>query len=75
MSENIRVESVIVPELKFGDVQRHIFGAHLVERADHAALEDRPETLNRIGVNCPDHILLAVMIDQGFRQRNGLRQS
>jgi hypothetical protein len=50
-AENIRVMPIIVSELKFRDVKRHIFGAHLVERADNAALEDRPEALNRIRVN------------------------
>jgi hypothetical protein len=42
-SENVVIEAVVVAELKFGDVERHIFGADLVERADDAALEDAPE--------------------------------
>ena len=58
-SENIRVEAVVVAELKFRDVQRHIFGADFVERADHAALEDRPEAFNRVGVDRADDVLLA----------------
>src|SRR5882724_1601012 len=41
-SENVVIEAVVVAELKFGDVERHIFGADLVERADDAALEDAP---------------------------------
>jgi hypothetical protein len=52
--ENVRVIAIIISELKFRDVQRHIFCAHFVERADHAAFEDRPEALNRVGVDRTD---------------------
>jgi hypothetical protein len=34
-SENVGIEPIVVAELKFRDVERHIFGAHLVERADN----------------------------------------
>jgi hypothetical protein len=44
-SENVRITAVVISELKFGDIQRHIFGTHFVECADNAALEDRPKTL------------------------------
>lgn len=50
-SKNIRVHSVVVAELKFRDVERHVFGAHLVERADRAAFEDRPEAFDGVGVD------------------------
>ena len=49
--KHVAVHAVIVLELKFSDIQRHIFGAHLVERADHAAFEDRPEIFDRVGVD------------------------
>src|SRR5579883_2123484 len=38
--EDIDVFAVVIPELKFRDVQRQILAADLVECADHAALED-----------------------------------
>ena len=38
-SEDVRVLPIIVAELKLGDIERHIFSAHFVERADHAALK------------------------------------
>jgi hypothetical protein len=60
-TEDVRILAIIVAELKLRDVQRHIFGAHLVERVDHAALEDRPETFNRVGVNRADHVVLAAL--------------
>lgn len=62
-SENIRVHAVIVAELELSDVQRHIFLADLVERADDTALEDRPEAFNRVGVNCTYNVLAKVVLD------------
>jgi hypothetical protein len=63
--ENINIEPIVVAGLKFRDIQRHIFGAHLVvERADYTAFEDRPKAFNRVGVNRADNVLLAVMIDR-----------
>src|ERR1700682_3697120 len=43
LAEDVLILAIIVTELKFGDVERQIFGADLVESADNAALEDRPE--------------------------------
>ena len=63
-SENIGVLPIVIPELKLCNVQGHIFGTHLVESANNAAFEDRPETLNRIGMNRADDVLLAVVIDR-----------
>lgn len=57
--------AVVVAELKFRDVQRHIFGADFVERADHTAFEDRPESFDRIRVYCTDYVLLGTMVNAG----------
>src|SRR5437016_7511175 len=64
-SENVSVVSVIIPELKFSDVQMHVLAAHLMECADNAALEDRPETLNRLSVDRANYILALGMINEG----------
>lgn len=37
-TEYVGIVPVVVAELKFRDVQREIFGADFMERADHAAL-------------------------------------
>jgi hypothetical protein len=66
-SENIRVVPIVISELKFRDVERHIFCAHLVERADHATLEDRPEAFNCVGVNRADNVLLAMVVNGSVR--------
>ena len=48
-SENIFIKPIIIAELKFRDVQREIFLADFVERADHTALNQRPEAFDCIG--------------------------
>ena len=40
-AENIIIETVVISELKFRDVQRQIFAADFVEASDDAALEAR----------------------------------
>jgi hypothetical protein len=66
--KHIRVHPVVVPKLKFRDIERHIFGAHLVERADNAALEDAPKTLNRVRVNRTDNVLVRLVINLLVRE-------
>jgi hypothetical protein len=43
--------------LEFGDIERHKFGAHFMEAANEPSFEDRPETFNRVRVDCPDNEL------------------
>ena len=52
-SENIDVLTVVMPELKFSDVQRKIFAADLVIGADNTALEDAPKAFNQINPSSP----------------------
>lgn len=39
--------AIVVAELKLRNIERHIFGAHFMERADHAAFEGR--SVRRVG--------------------------
>jgi hypothetical protein len=64
-TEDVRIGAVIIAELKLGDIQWQIFGAHFVECSDHAALEDRPEALNRVRVNRANHILMFAVVNAG----------
>jgi hypothetical protein len=66
-SENVRVLPVIIAELEFCNIKRHIFSAHFVERADDAALEDRPDPLDGLSVNCADDILPLRMVNSHVR--------
>ena len=62
-SEDVRILSIIIAELELGDIERHIFAAHFVECADHAALENRPEAFDGFGVNRADDILTSRMVN------------
>jgi hypothetical protein len=62
-SENVRVIPIVIAELELGDIQRHIFSAHFVERADHAALEDRPEAFDGLSVDSSDDILASGVVN------------
>ena len=56
--------TVILSELKLGNVQMQILPADHMKRSDNAALQDRPEALNRISVNCTDNVLANGMVDR-----------
>jgi hypothetical protein len=62
-SENVRILPVVISELELGNIERHIFAAHFVERADHAALENRPEAFDGLCVNCSNDILASRMVN------------
>src|ERR1700722_4250261 len=65
--EDIGVAAVIVPPFEFGNVKRQIFGADVVERADNAALQERPETVNRLSVNVAAHVFAGAVVDDLVR--------
>jgi hypothetical protein len=67
-AEDIRVFPVIVAELELCDVQRQILFADFVETTHDAALEDRPEALDGVGVNCANNMLACGMIDHAMRK-------
>jgi hypothetical protein len=62
-SEDICVLPVVVTELEFCNIERHIFPAHFVECADHATLEDRPKAFDGLSVDRSDDILTARMVN------------
>src|ERR1700731_788149 len=63
--ENVGIMPVIVAELEFRDVERHVFLADLVEAADDPALENRPEAFDGLSVDGSDNVFPRRMID-GF---------
>jgi hypothetical protein len=66
-AKDIRVQAVIIAELKLGDIERQVLFADLVDGPDHAALDQRPEPLDRVRVDGADDILPLRMIDDGAR--------
>ena len=63
-SEDVRIGAVVVAELKFRDIERHVFGADFVEAANDTSLKDAPKAFNRVGMERADNVLLAVVIDR-----------
>jgi len=68
-AENIRVVPIVVAELKFGDVERQIFAADLVETADDATLQQRPEAVDCPGVDNAVNVLLCRMPHKPMGER------
>jgi hypothetical protein len=68
-TKDVSVLPIVVTELKFRNVQRHILLTDLVECADNAALDDRPEAFNRIGMNGTDDIFVGFMPHKGTRKK------
>jgi hypothetical protein len=67
LAKDIRVFSVIVAELELGDVQRQVLGTDLMKRTDDTALEDRPETLDGLGMDRTDDVLAFSVVDDPVR--------
>jgi hypothetical protein len=68
LAEDVRIIPVVVAELKLRDVERQVLGADLVKRADHVALEDRPEALDRVRVDRADDVLALAGINDAVRE-------
>ena len=68
--KDIRVQSVILAELELGDIERQVLFADFVESSDHAALDQRPEALNRVRVDGADAVLTVGVVD---RKEKGVR--
>ena len=66
-AEDVRIGAVVTPELKPGDIQRHIFSVHLVECAGDATIDDRPKALNCFGVDRADRVLMLLVLYSNAR--------
>jgi hypothetical protein len=66
-AEDVAVLAIVVAELELRNIQRQVFLADLVERADTAPFEDRPEAFNRVRVNCTNDVFAAAVLDDGVR--------
>src|ERR1700722_249280 len=61
-SEDIGVMAVVVPELKFSDVERQVFLADLVIAANDPALEDAPKAFNCVGMDSSDDVFASSVL-------------
>src|SRR5262245_21614167 len=66
-SEDVPIAAVIIPKLELSNIERQIFPAYFMKRADHATFEDRPEAFNRVRMNRADDVLARGMVDATVR--------
>src|ERR1041384_842528 len=64
--EYVRILAVIVAELELRNIQRQILLANLVESTNHAALNQRPEAFDCVGVDRADNVFTRTMIDNAM---------
>jgi hypothetical protein len=69
LKEKIWIIPLVEPELKFVQVERQIGLTYLVIRPDDAALEQRPESFNRVCMNDAAHVFATAVADDFVRQR------
>src|SRR5260370_26099290 len=67
-SENVCIFPLVVVELKLRNARRHVFLADLVEGSDHAALQDRPEAFDGVGVSRANNVFMRGVVDNGVRE-------
>lgn len=66
-TKHVRVFPVVMPERKLCKVQRQVVLADVMERPDHATLQQAPEAVQVVRVDIPAHIFLLLMIDDLMR--------
>lgn len=68
-AEDVRVQAMIIAELKLVDVEMQILLADFVERADDPAFHDGPKAFDGIGMNSTTDIFPFGMMDHTVRER------
>src|SRR5579863_5548334 len=68
LSKNIGILPIVIPELKFRNVQGKVFPADLMIGANHAALHERPEAFDGVGVDRSDDVLPGAVVDSAMGQ-------
>jgi len=66
-AKDVRVLPVVIPELRFCDIERQILSRHLVVAAHDRSLQQRPETINCLSVNCTRDVLTFAVADPSVR--------
>ena len=65
-TEYVLVIAVVITPFKFSDVQRQVLAADFVEAAHNAAFQERPETINRLSMDCAVNILASAVPDNAM---------
>jgi hypothetical protein len=66
-AEYVRIYTIVIPELKFSDVQMQILFADLVKGSDYAALQNRPEAFDGLCMDGADDVLPSTMVNGAMR--------
>src|SRR5208282_4081992 len=69
VEENVFVISIVEAVLKLREIQRQIFLAHVMIRAKHATLEQRPERFDAVCMDLTAHVLAGTVRDHFVRHR------
>ena len=68
LAENVGVQSIVISELEFYDIERQVFVTDLVEIAHNTALDQRPEALDCVRMNRADDMLTNVVVNGLMRE-------
>jgi hypothetical protein len=62
LAEDVGILAVVMTELELRQIQWQIFFAHVVVRADHATLQERPERFDIVRVDLAAHVLKCLVV-------------
>jgi hypothetical protein len=65
-AEYVRVIPIVITPFEFRNVQRQVLAADFVEAAHNAAFQERPETINRLSMDCAVNILASAVPDNAM---------
>jgi hypothetical protein len=69
LAEDVGILAVVVAKLKFIQVQRQVFLADVVVRADDSPLQQRPKVFDIVGMDLAAYVLALAMADYFMWQR------
>jgi hypothetical protein len=64
-AENVLVVPIVIPELELGNVEGEILLGDVMERAENAAIQERPEAVNSPSVDIAPHVFATDVRDAG----------
>jgi hypothetical protein len=66
--EDVRVLAIVMPKLKFGQIQRQIVFAHVVVRSDDSAFKQAPKRFEIVGMHFAAHVLMCLVVNVFVRK-------
>jgi hypothetical protein len=69
VKENVRILAIVKTILKFREVQRQIFLAHVVVSAEHSTLEQRPERFDAVRMDLAANVFAVAVLNDFVQHR------